>query len=146
MTRFAAPIAESIWDMKYRFKDADGTAHDGTVEDTWRRIARALAAQEAQPVHWEDRFYAALEDFRFLPAGRITAGAGTGRKVTLFNCFVMGTIPDHMHGFWPQARSRWRSAAQRGLHRGQVPPRWCCRPDRSGCDGHGSKCLAGLKC
>ena len=38
MTRFAAPIAEQIWDMKYRFKDADGRSLDGSVEDTWRRI------------------------------------------------------------------------------------------------------------
>ena len=49
MTRFAAPIAEQIWDMKYRLKEADGTPIDRTVEDTWRRIARALAAVEARP-------------------------------------------------------------------------------------------------
>ena len=42
MSRFAAPIAEQIWDMKYRFKDADGTPIDVTVEDSWRRIARDL--------------------------------------------------------------------------------------------------------
>jgi ribonucleoside-diphosphate reductase alpha chain len=100
VTRFAAPISEAIWDMKYRLKDADGTPLDVTVEDTWRRIARALAGAEKDPAHWEDRFYAALEDFRFLPAGRITAGAGTGRTVTLFNCFVMGTIPDSMGGIF----------------------------------------------
>jgi ribonucleoside-diphosphate reductase alpha chain len=100
MTRFAAPIAEQIWDMKYRFKDADGTPRDVTVEDTWRRIARALAAVEQEPALWEDRFYAALEDFRYLPAGRITAGAGTARSVTLFNCFVMGTVPDSMGGIF----------------------------------------------
>ena len=96
MSRFSAPIAESIWDMKYRLKAADGTPVDDTVEETWRRIARALAAEEAQPADWEDKFYGALEDFKFLPAGRITAGAGTDRTVTLFNCFVMGTIPDNM--------------------------------------------------
>jgi ribonucleoside-diphosphate reductase alpha chain len=100
MSRFHAPIAESIWDMKYRFKDADGTPIDATVEDSWRRIARALAQTEAEPAKWEDAFYAALEDFKFLPAGRITAGAGTGRSVTLFNCFVMGTIPDTMPGIF----------------------------------------------
>ena len=100
MSRFAAPIAEQIWDMKYRLKAADGTAIDGTVEDTWRRIARALAEVEADPAHWEEEFYKALEDFKFLPAGRITAGAGTGRSVTLFNCFVMGTIPDNMGGIF----------------------------------------------
>ncbi|MXX87904.1 MAG: adenosylcobalamin-dependent ribonucleoside-diphosphate reductase [Boseongicola sp. SB0677_bin_26] len=100
MAGFFAPIAEQIWDMKYRLKAADGTSVDRTVEDTWRRIARALAAGEAEPGMWEDRFYAALEDFRFLPAGRIVAGAGTDRSVTLFNCFVMGTIPDSMVGIF----------------------------------------------
>jgi ribonucleoside-diphosphate reductase alpha chain len=100
MNAFAAPIAEQIWDMKYRFKEADGTPIDGTVEDSWRRIARALASVEKDPAAWEDRFYAALEGFKYLPAGRITAGAGTGRTVTLFNCFVMGTIPDDMGGIF----------------------------------------------
>ena len=79
MTRFAAPIAEQIWDMKYRFKEADGTPVDVTVEDTWRRIARDIARVEAEPDLWEKRFYGALEGFRFLPAGRIVAGAGTAR-------------------------------------------------------------------
>ena len=100
MTRFAAPIAEQIWDMKYRLKDAKGRALDATVEDSWRRVARDLAQVEADPAEWEDRFFAALEDFRFLPAGRILAGAGTGRSVTLFNCFVMGTIQDSMAGIF----------------------------------------------
>ncbi|MFT4013035.1 MAG: adenosylcobalamin-dependent ribonucleoside-diphosphate reductase [Paracoccus sp. (in: a-proteobacteria)] len=100
MTRFAAPIAEQIWDMKYRLKAADGTPIDLSVEDSWRRVARDLAAVEKDRVLWEDRFYTSLEDFRFLPAGRILAGAGTGRDVTLFNCFVMGTIPDSMEGIF----------------------------------------------
>ena len=100
MSPFSAPIAEQIWDMKYRLKAADGTPLDGSLEATWRRIARALAAVEAEPALWEDRFYAALEGFKFLPAGRITAGAGTGRNVTLFNCFVMGTISDSMGGIF----------------------------------------------
>ena len=100
MTAFAAPIAEQIWDMKYRLKEADGTPLDQTVEDTWRRIARALAVVEKDPAQWEERFYHALEGFKYLPAGRITAGAGTGRSVTLFNCFVMGTIPDSMGGIF----------------------------------------------
>ncbi len=100
MSAFQTPIAEQIWDMKYRFKSADGTAIDHTVEDSWRRIATALAAVETDPAQWEPAFYAALEGFKFLPAGRITAGAGTGRTVTLFNCFVMGTIPDTMSGIF----------------------------------------------
>lgn len=98
MTRFAAPIAEQIWDMKYRLKGPDGAALDLTVQDSWRRVAHDLARVEADPAVWQDRFYHALQDFRFLPAGRILAGAGTGREVTLFNCFVMGTIPDSIPG------------------------------------------------
>ncbi|MDC0738845.1 adenosylcobalamin-dependent ribonucleoside-diphosphate reductase [Cognatishimia sp. SS12] len=114
MSRFAAPIAESIWDMKYRFKNADGTPIDETVEDSWRRIARDLAKVEKKPEEWEDKFYAALEDFKYLPAGRITAGAGTARKVTLFNCFVMGTIPDSMSGIFDMLKEAALTMQQGG--------------------------------
>ena len=114
MTRFAAPIAEQIWNMKYRFKSADGKSGDASLEDSWRRIARALAVVEDQPDHWEERFYSALEDFRFLPAGRITAGAGTARRVTLFNCFVMGTIPDDMGGIFDALREAALTMQQGG--------------------------------
>ena len=100
MSRFSAPIAEQIWDMKYRLKAQDGTAIDASVEDSWRRVARALAVVEKEPAVWEERFYKALEGFKYLPAGRIAAGAGTGRNVTLFNCFVMGTVPDNMGGIF----------------------------------------------
>ncbi|MBW7921045.1 MAG: adenosylcobalamin-dependent ribonucleoside-diphosphate reductase [Rubellimicrobium sp.] len=114
MSRFAAPIAEQIWDMKYRLKTQDGTPVDTTIEDTWRRVARALASVEKAPADWEDRFYAALEDFRFLPAGRIMAGAGTGREVTLFNCFVMGTIPDSLDGIFAALREAALTMQQGG--------------------------------
>ncbi|MEP3636060.1 MAG: adenosylcobalamin-dependent ribonucleoside-diphosphate reductase [Paracoccaceae bacterium] len=114
MTRFAAPIAEQIWDMKYRFKDADGQPLDATIEDTWRRIARDLAKVEDNPEKWEDHFYDALDDFKFLPAGRITAGAGTARSVTLFNCFVMGTIPDSMGGIFEMLKEAALTMQQGG--------------------------------
>ena len=114
MTRFAAPIAEQIWDMKYRFKAADGTPHDVTVEDTWRRIARDLAQVEDDKDGWEETFFEALEDFKYLPAGRITAGAGTARRVTLFNCFVMGTVPDSMSGIFDMLREAALTMQQGG--------------------------------
>ena len=114
MTRFAAPIAEQIWDMKYRLKEADGTPIDTTVEDSWRRIASDLARVEKDPAQWEEKFYHALEDFKFLPAGRITAGAGTARKVTLFNCFVMGTIPDSMGGIFDMLKEAALTMQQGG--------------------------------
>jgi ribonucleoside-diphosphate reductase alpha chain len=112
VTRFAAPISEQIWNMKYRFRNGD--AGDASVEDSWRRIARALAVTEAEPALWEERFYHALEDFKFLPAGRITAGAGTARKVTLFNCFVMGTVPDDMGGIFDGLREAALTMQQGG--------------------------------
>ncbi|SCY36621.1 adenosylcobalamin-dependent ribonucleoside-diphosphate reductase [Paracoccus tibetensis] len=114
MTRFAAPIAEQIWDMKYRMKTAEGQPVDATVEDSWRRVARDLARVEADPALWEDRFFSALEDFKFLPAGRILAGAGTGRTVTLFNCFVMGTVPDSMSGIFDMLKEAALTMQQGG--------------------------------
>jgi ribonucleoside-diphosphate reductase alpha chain len=100
-----SPISQQIWDMKYRFKGPTGDAVDKTIEESWQRVAGALA--EAEPKDravWRGRFTEALSDFRFLPAGRILSGAGTSRKVTLFNCFVMGDIPDDMSGIFEQLR------------------------------------------
>lgn len=97
-------ISRQIWDMKYRLKTPDGAAVDKTVADTWRRVASAAASVEAEPELWESAFFRAMEDFRFLPGGRILAGAGTSRDVTLFNCFVMGTIPDSMPGIFGHLR------------------------------------------
>jgi len=114
MSRFAAPIAEQIWDMKYRFKEADGTPIDQSVEDSWRRIARALASVETDAERWEETFFEALEDFKYLPAGRITAGAGTARSVTLFNCFVMGTVPDSMSGIFDMLKEAALTMQQGG--------------------------------
>ncbi|MEO0762405.1 MAG: ribonucleotide reductase N-terminal alpha domain-containing protein, partial [Pseudomonadota bacterium] len=114
MNAFAAPIAEQIWDMKYRLKAPGGDPVDADVAATWDRVARALAAVEAEPALWEPRFRAALEGFRFLPAGRILAGAGTGRSVTLFNCFVMGTVPDSLGGIFEMLREAALTMQQGG--------------------------------
>jgi ribonucleoside-diphosphate reductase alpha chain len=108
-----APVSQRIWDMKYRFRDPSGTA-DANVEATWRRVARALAAPEREPELWATRFEEALSGFKFLPAGRVIAGAGTGRTVTLFNCFVMGTIPDDMSGIFENVREAALTMQQGG--------------------------------
>ena len=109
-----APIARQVWDAKYRLKAQDGTTVDVTIEDTWRRVARALAAVEDHPLVWEPRFTQALEDFRFLPAGRILAGAGTDRRVTLFNCFVMGNIGDDLGSIFQHLREAALTMQQGG--------------------------------
>ena len=109
-----APISRQIWDAKYRHKAADGTPIDRMIEDTWRRVARALAAAEAEPGAWEPAFYEALQDFRFLSAGRILSGAGTDRRVTLFNCFVMGDIGDDLGSIFDHLREAALTMQQGG--------------------------------
>ena len=109
-----APISLQIWDMKYRLKGPGGELLDATIEDSWRRVAKALAAPEADSAAWQAKFYQALTDFRFLPAGRILAGAGAGRSVTLFNCFVMGVIPDDMAGIFTHLKEAALTMQQGG--------------------------------
>lgn len=96
---FSAEISKYIWDTKYRYRDG-GMIRDRCITDTWRRIAQALAKAGQPEQQWQDRFYAALEGFKFLPGGRIQSGGGTTRQVTLFNCFVMGNIEDSMDGIF----------------------------------------------
>jgi ribonucleoside-diphosphate reductase alpha chain len=84
-------ISRHVWQTKYR------AAGETDVTDTWRRVAMAVAATEpGDPALWAERFYRLQAGFRFLPGGRILAGAGTGHRVTLFNCFVMGEIADDL--------------------------------------------------
>jgi ribonucleoside-diphosphate reductase alpha chain len=109
-----APISRQVWDAKYRLKDAQGAPIDLTIEDSWRRVAHALARVEADPARWERRFYEALDDFRFLPAGRILSGAGTDRRVTLFNCFVMGDIADDLGSIFAHLREAALTMQQGG--------------------------------
>ena len=99
MNEVTTDISRHVWEAKYRLVDC-GT-REGSIEETWHRVARALAAVERKnQAAWEERFLEILEDFKFLPGGRIQAGAGTGRNVTLFNCFVMGTIEDSIPGIF----------------------------------------------
>ncbi len=93
---FELEISRWVWENKYRRQGEE------SLDATWWRVARALAAVEVpeRRDHWARRFHAILTDFRFLPGGRILAGAGTGRRVTLFNCFVMGRIDDSLDGIF----------------------------------------------
>ena len=95
-------------------EDLEGEALDKTIPDTWRRVARELARLEADPAHWEEAFFQAMDDFKFLPAGRILSGAGSGRRVTLFNCFVMGDIPDDMTGIFEHLKQAALTMQQGG--------------------------------
>ena len=109
-------ISHEIWDMKYRLKQPDGTPIDRALADTWARVALAAAQAEAPSIRydWAVSFASALAGFKFLPAGRILAGAGTERNVTLFNCYVMGSIPDDMGGIFAHLREAALTMQQGG--------------------------------
>ncbi len=113
-TRPANALAHAIWAQRYRFAPASGPA-EASVDATLDRVARALAAAEPRDREaWARRFRDALDGFGFLPGGRIIAGAGTARRVTLFNCFVMGTVEDSLDGIFAALRESALTMQQGG--------------------------------
>ncbi len=112
---FDAVIAEEIWASKYRYEPKRGQK-DKDFAATVTRVAHALALAEQPPEQdfWLERFREVMLEFRFLPAGRVIAGSGTGRSVTLFNCFVMGTIPDSLGGIFDHLREAALTMQQGG--------------------------------
>ncbi|WP_346840221.1 adenosylcobalamin-dependent ribonucleoside-diphosphate reductase [Microbulbifer sp. SAOS-129_SWC] len=115
MDYFETEISRFIWETKYRFRGDGEPVGDAALEDSWRRLARALARGESRERgRWALRFFRNVEDFRFLPGGRILAGAGTGQRVTLFNCFVMGTIEDSMEAIFERLKESALTMQQGG--------------------------------
>jgi ribonucleoside-diphosphate reductase alpha chain len=112
---FEVALAEEIWTAKYRFRSQEGEG-DASFAETAARVACAVAAAEVPDLRssWEERFREAIEDFRFIPAGRVLAGAGTERSVTLFNCFVMGAIPDSLEGIFEHLKQAALTMQQGG--------------------------------
>ncbi len=112
---FDVALAEEIWTAKYRFRPSEHEG-DACFAESAARVAKAVAAIEQPEIRrqWETSFREAIEDFRFIPAGRVLAGAGTERSVTLFNCFVMGTIPDSLDGIFAHLKQAALTMQQGG--------------------------------
>ncbi len=93
-------IRQNVFADRYALKDETGNAIEKTPEEMWRRVAHAVAQIEpkAQRKAWEQKFYDAMQDFVFVPGGRILSGAGTGYKVTFYNCFVIPSPHDSRQG------------------------------------------------
>ena len=97
------PVSLDIWDKKYRLKTKQGEILDQSIDDTYRRVARALAdaeTTEEKRAEWHDKFLWALRRGA-IPAGRITSNAGAQEHkpaTSTINCTVSGTIEDSMNG------------------------------------------------
>jgi ribonucleoside-diphosphate reductase alpha chain len=97
------PASLDIWDKKYRLKSKQGEPIDGSIDETYQRVARALADAEQTEqtrAYWYERFLWALRRGA-IPAGRITSNAGAQEhkpKTSTINCTVSGTIEDSMDG------------------------------------------------
>jgi ribonucleoside-diphosphate reductase alpha chain len=94
------PVSAHVWQTRYQWVEP-GRLPEPSIEATWDRVALTISNAEAHHRDdWRNRFRGILGDFRFLPGGRILAGAGTTRRATLFNCFAMGPIEDSVHGIF----------------------------------------------
>lgn len=111
----AIDIGKEIWGKKYQFKGNGYCKADSCYEDSWKRIASALAKNEKESQVWEEKFYEILADFKFLPAGRIIANAGTQLdSVTMFNCYVMNDIEDSIEGIFDTVKNAALTQKQGG--------------------------------
>ncbi|MBI2405043.1 hypothetical protein HYV22_02585 [Candidatus Gottesmanbacteria bacterium] len=93
-------IRQTVFLDRYALKDETGKPVEKTPEEMWRRVAHAIAQVEpkAKREHWEEQFYDAMQNFILVPGGRILSGAGTGYKVTFYNCFVVPSPADSRGG------------------------------------------------
>jgi ribonucleoside-diphosphate reductase alpha chain len=93
-------IRQKVFIDRYSLKDESGEPTEKTPNDMWKRVAHGVAQNEKKPLRskWEKEFYRVMDDFKFVPAGRILSGAGTGYQVTYFNCFVIPSPKDSRHG------------------------------------------------
>ncbi len=101
---------------KYALRGPDGEVLERTPPEMWRRIARELASVEPpeEQAEWEKRFYWLLEDFRFIPGGRIMFGVGQPRRATLFNCYVIPIKEDSIEGIFDWCKEAARTYSYGG--------------------------------
>lgn len=93
-------IRQTVFLDRYSLKDDKGNPVEKTPEEMWRRVARGVSQIEEPKLRkeWENRFFDIMQDFKFVPGGRILSGAGTGYKVTYYNCFVIPSPKDSRDG------------------------------------------------
>src|SRR3990170_2919089 len=98
MTEKFNAVQMKIFLDRYAMKNDKGEAIEKSPEEMWKRVSKAVASVEKDKEKWEKEFYSILEDFKFVPGGRISAGADIKKDVTLFNCFVIPIKEDSRKG------------------------------------------------
>ena len=93
-------IRQKVFLDRYALKGVGGELLEEAPEQMWERVARGIASNEKKENRklWEKKFYDVMEDFKFVPGGRILSGAGTDYEVTYFNCFVIPSPKDSREG------------------------------------------------
>ncbi len=93
-------IRQKVFLDRYALKDKEGNLTEHTPEEMWKRVAWGISQNEKKKdqAHWEKEFYRVMDEFKFVPAGRILSGAGTNYQVTYFNCFVIPSPKDSRDG------------------------------------------------
>jgi len=93
-------VRQKVFLDRYALKGTKGELLEHAPEEMWRRVARGIAKNEKKKdrKYWEGKFYKTMEDFKFVPGGRILSGAGTDYQVTYFNCFVIPSPKDSREG------------------------------------------------
>jgi ribonucleoside-diphosphate reductase alpha chain len=97
---------------KYALRDLSGKIIEKTPIQMWERVAREIASVEPDAKkrrEWEKKFYWLLEDFRFIPGGRIMFGAGQPRRATLLNCYVVPIKEDSIEGIFEWCKEAART-------------------------------------
>lgn len=109
-------LSEKVFMDRYSLKDKDGAPLETTPEEMWKRVAKGISEVEPKEVRseWRKKFYNVMEGFKFLPGGRIFAGAGTGYDVTYYNCFVIPSPKDSRDGILDNLKSMIEIMARGG--------------------------------
>ncbi|MCW1930001.1 MAG: adenosylcobalamin-dependent ribonucleoside-diphosphate reductase [Candidatus Kerfeldbacteria bacterium] len=101
-------LRQKVFFDRYALKDENGKRVEDTPEEMWHRVARGIAQIEKTPAkkqEWEEKFYDALYNFKFVPGGRILAGAGSGVELTFYNCYVIPSPEDSRQGIFESVRT-----------------------------------------
>ena len=102
---------------KYALRDAEGGQIEKTPDEMWRRVATELSTPETSDEkrrEWANKFYWLLQDWRFVPGGRILFGAGQPRKSTLLNCYYFGIKEDSIEAIFEWCKEAARTYSYGG--------------------------------